>query len=354
MTDPTSSSDARARLGDAAEPLSAPAEIVVEAPPRWERLLEAAGGTGAPTPPSKSPAARGPISDPAAVALPWIRALVPLLLVMVYVGYKIAQTPPPEPRRPDIEVARSLTNVSRKTGTHRMDRETAALVDALNLRVQGRNWAGILNAVADAKPEIREHPGVKAYEAIARVETGESSPDLIALLIVLEREFEGDADRKDLVEYLRLARGIAMFRTEGNTANSLMRMTTEIRPMLASLAVTPRVVEFRIMLAERFERFARDEEAAGTGTFTNDELHLAAARQLYQQGLRWVVTREGWLKAQPIAPGKPSVVAERLLLSIRKVNAKLNGWAVPMTESDSSTWTGRRGDPVHDAPGGVW
>ena len=227
-------------------------------------------------------------------------------------------------------------------------------MEALNLRVAGRNWPGIINAVSLAPPEVRSHPVVQSFEAIARVESGEGSPDLLALLLALEAELKGDTQFESLVEYLQLARAVAQFRTQGNDADSLMRLVTELRPTLSAMPTTPRMVEFRLSLADRFERFGIQEETAAAGTFTNDQLRLATARQLYQQGLRWVVTREGWLKAIPIAPGKPTVVTEQLLMRIRTVNSKLNGWSVPMTESDSETWTGRRGDPIHDAPGGMW
>lgn len=350
MADPVTSPDPEPNHD--AQPRPAAAHIVVEAPPRWDRLLEAAGGASPPKA-QEAPAA-APFVDPAAMALPWIRALVPLVLVVVYVGYKITHAPPPEPRRPDIEVVRSLAGVSVKPVNTRMNSETQALVTALQTRVEGRNWSGIMNAVAIASPDAREHPVVQAYDAVARVETGEGGADLVALVRVLEQQLAGDEEREPLVNYLRLAQLIVAFREQGNSADSLLRLTGEKRPVLAALPTTARVVEFRLMLAERFERFGQAEEAEAAGTFTNDEVKLSTARQLYQQGLRWVVAREGWLSATPIAPGKPGVVVERLLLRLRTVNAKINGWSVPMTQSDSSTWTGRAGDPIHDAPGGTW
>lgn len=351
MADPTATSSS---APDGSDARPAAAEIVVEAPPRWERLLDSAGGAAQPSSPTNALGPTVPVGDPAAVALPWIRALLPVLLLVVYVGYKVTHGPPAEPRRPDVELVRSLTGVEHKPGRHRMDTETRTLVVALEARVDGRNWSGIMNAVATAPPEVREHPVVQAFDAIARVESGEGGPDLMALLIALERELAGDEDLAPQVEYLRLARLISMFRTQGTTPDGLLRLTSEMRPSLSVMRTTPRVVEFRLMLAERFERFGQDEEAAAAGTFTNDTLRLATARQLYQQGLRWIVTREGWLKATPIAPGKPAVVVERLLMRIEKLNRQINGWSVPMTESDSSTWTGKRGDPIHDAPGGTW
>src|SRR5690606_386080 len=115
---------------------------------------------------------------------------------------------------------------------------------------------------------------------------------------ILEPAFGSDSRQRPMRDYLRLMQAELIFRIHGGNAASLRSQTDRLRQLLADLPMTGPHLRIRMKLAERFERFAEDEERAG-GSYFRDRLRLRTARALYQQGLRWVTTREGWIAAQP-------------------------------------------------------
>ncbi len=337
-------------------PDSLPEESPVEAFPiprpedtSWDVVLARAGDRGSTT--------RVPLQpiEPAKFPLwagTWLRAAVPLLVILLYLGYRMATAPAPQVT-PDLIEHRNLTGVAPPVEDARMDAATRDLVARLEGMMAREDWPSILRTIEPLPSASAAHPAVRAFRAIARIETGESSRDLLEEVRLLEPAFASDPLKRPMRDYLRLMHADLIYRLDSGSPETLRAQTDRLRLLLADLPMTGRHLSLRLKLAERFERFGADEERAA-GSYFRDRLRLRTARALYQQGLRWVTTREGWINAQPISPGQPSIQVERLLHRIREMNKAINGYSLPYSGADRTTWSGREGDPVHDARGGAW
>jgi hypothetical protein len=329
----------------AAEMLPAPREEDTS----WEAVLARAGDRGS--------TARVPLQPAAPSKFPpwagsWLKAAVPVLVILLYVGFRMATTQQ-VPQSPDLVEHRPLTGVAPPVETAQMDSAARELVSRLEGMMAREDWPGILVTIGALDKELAAHPAVRAFRAIARVETGEGSRELLEEVRVLEPVFAGDSRQRPMRDYLRLMQAELIFRLHGGSAESLRIHTDRLRQLLADLPMTGPHLRIRMKLAERYERFGAEEEKAA-GSYFRDRLRLRTARALYQQGLRWVTTREGWLDAQPISPGQPAIQVERFTHRIRQMNKAINGYSLPYTGADRNTWTGRAGTPVHDAPNGTW
>jgi len=281
------------------------------------------------------------------------RAAVPIAVLVIYGLYKVS-TMERAPRGPmEIEDGGPLTAVDPALDRQSMDRETRALVARLETLAAQSDWDQVREAVAAAPERSREHPDVRAFRVIARVEGGEVSGEVMKELRALGPYYAADPDDRTMLDYLRLMEAELYLRLS-TTPDALLRNTDRFRQLVGrQAALTPRVLRTRVELAERYEAMG-DAEVEAAGRFMPDRVRLANARSLYQQGLRWVTTPEGWLELRPISTGKAVVVLERLLLRLREANAKFHGQKLPWTGADNTTWSGRKGDPPHDYPGGSW
>ncbi|MCB2155234.1 hypothetical protein KQI84_10125 [bacterium] len=285
----------------------------------------------------------------------WLRIAVPVLILGVYVTYKAAGWDFSSRRSPKLEEVDSLTGVERQQDElPPLDKPTRDLVGRLEALLAAKDWPAIRKAVAEAPKAAQERPEVEAFDLIAQVESGQSNPSLNKRIVDLEPYFSRKKSQEPMLNYLRLMRAEMLFRSSSNDPQALIRNMDEFRRLVADQPLTERVLLLRLKLAGRYELMgARVQEEAG-GVLRRDVLELTTARSLYQQGLRWVTTREGWMKLQPISPGKAAASIDRLITRMRSVNGQLHGPALPWENKDPETWTGKKGDPIHDYPGGTW
>jgi len=315
----------------------------------WDTVLSRAGDRGSaghvplePVEPSKFPPWAGS----------WLKAAVPILIILLYLGYRVGMTDR-GPVTPDLVEHQPLTGVAPPVEQTRMDTGTRELVSRLEGMMAREDWPGILTTLEGTQDDLLVQPPIRAFKAIARIETGEAGFSLLEEVRMLEPFFSSDPRHRPMREYLRLMQAELIIRLDGGSAERLRGQTDRLRQLLADLPMTGRHLRIRMRLAERFEEFGAAEERAA-GTYFRDRLRLRTARALYQQGLRWVTTREGWLQAQPISPGQPAIQVERFIHRIREMNKAINGYSLPYSGADRMTWSGRTGDPIHDAPGGAW
>ena len=270
-------------------------------------------------------------------------------------AYKAAAWDFSSRRGPKIQEVSSLTGVERQgVELPPMRAETRELVGRLEALLALRDWPGIGKAIAAAPGDMRKRPEVDAFDLIALVEGGESNPRLNQRIIALEPYFTHKKSQEPMLNYLRLMRAEILFRSSSTDPQALMRNMDEFRRLVADQPLTPRTVAFRIKLAGRYEMMGAQVQEEAGGLFRRDILELTTARGLYQQGLRWVTTQEGWMRLQPISSGKAGNVLDRLVTRLRDANGALHGPAMPWEDKDPKTWTGKKGDPIHDYPGGTW
>ncbi|MBI5153952.1 hypothetical protein HZA57_01840 [Candidatus Poribacteria bacterium] len=283
----------------------------------------------------------------------WIRPAVPVVILLVYAAYKLLGWEP-KPRAPrDAEPYASLSGVAAEVKKVPLDEQTKQLLAKLEGLYTRENWTQIRAVAASAPQDVRRHPAVRAFDAIARVHTGETSAEVMTEIRDLESYFASDPKQRAMLESLQLVHAEILFRVS-TSPDAMMRNTDRFRQLAGNAeSLTPQLLAFRVKLAERFEEMG-NQEAAGAGRFMKDRVQLTTARSLYQQGLRWVTTREGWLARQPLSSGKASAIVDRLVLHIREMNKEINGLAMPWGGGDRETWTGKAGDPIHDYPGGTW
>ena len=300
---------------------------------------------------------RGGGAKGAGAGMDWrsiMRYAIPAILLLVYLGYRFSQRAPSSGSSPGLSPAASLTGVERaRPDKLRLNAEAEEKVARLEALLGQGDWKGVQALVKGLPQEMKAHPIFHAFEAIARIESGESGIDLLRTVEKLEGTFYSDAKRKPLLDYLRMMRAELILQTCA-APESLLARTDMLRELvLSQSALTPRALRLRVKIAERYEALGR-ELADSTGRVFKDKITLINARSLFQQGLRMVVAPEGWLQAQPIHPGASATAVQRLLLQIREVNRQINGVSAPWSQTDRSTWTGQKGDPIHDYPGGKW
>jgi len=326
-----------------AEPADAPAA------PTWEAALQRAAR------PEESAIGGHSAPRPARTAAwqPWLRAAAPLLIVLAYLGWKAwSARDARDAAGPGVENVQTLSGVRPPEEKIRTDRATEDFLKTLESLREARRWGEVARAVAAAPPEIAGNPVVKAFGAVARSFEGAAIPR--EELRSLRTRLAGDSQRQALVDYLKIAEARTVLLRTRTPENMLANMDA-FRELLAGQPVlTPELLELRIQLASRFEELGDAEAEAARATFRKDRPRLVVARSFYQNGLRWVTTPDGWIDARPVAEGKAALVADRILDKLRTANEDYHGMAIPWGDRDASTWTGAKGDPVHDSPTGRW
>lgn len=288
----------------------------------------------------------------------WLKLLFPLLIVAGYVLFKVSSWERPLQRETALTVRDSpntLTGVRpAQEETLVLDRATREVVAKLEAFRNRNEWRQAKELVeAETREEVRKHPVVQGFHLLARTRLGERSRTIEDELVNVEGRLRPEIRRYgDLIHGLRLAR---IDQILSRTRNPIvLQQYTDLFTML--LERTPRDhydVSIRLKLAERYERAADDLAKEAKGIFRTDVVKTRQARSYYQIALRWIVAPDGWLDLVAISPAaRPEV--ERLVEKIRQTNRTIHGVSLPLTESDSNTWVGRRGTPIHDIPGGSY
>ncbi len=318
--------------------------------PSWEVVLRRAEEASSPPPEQSTDA---PARPNRAAWHAWGRAAVPLAIILLYGIYKIATHEPAQPDAPEIANVASLSGVKQDTEKIRMDKAAREFIARLETLKASENWKQIRTEIDNTAPEIREHPVVQAFDVIALIESGQRNGALLARIQTLRPKFADDRTQRGMLDYLNLMEAELLLNAS-RSPDMLTRNMDDFRQLIGGQEkLTPRLLDFRVRLADRFEQMG-DQEIKDAGNFRADQVKMLNGRSLYQQGLRWVTTRDGWLKAQPIDPGRAASTSQRLLLKIRDANQIIHGPVLPFGDKENTTWTGKRGDPVHDYPGGKW
>jgi hypothetical protein len=209
------------------------------------------------------------------------------------------------------------------------------------------DWQAVSKTItAEPRPEIRDHPVIQSFGVIAETRSGRRNGDLARQIKELESTLRPARDRyPDLFHQLELAY-VEQLLALSYTPENLSRNTDEILRRLGT--ATRRDVDIRIRTAATFEDVADRKMSAASGFMQKDPYAIQEARSIYQTGLRLLVTPDGWATLEPISPSANPAIA-RILEKIRAANRSIHGPALPFTDRDPETWSGKRGDPVHDA-----
>ena len=316
----------------------------------WETVLakaarheEEIGHTGVPSVPrSRSKAAQ------------WTRAALPLLILLFYGGYKLYTAQAGQSRADKVEDNRSLTGVKKDKPAVKLDEQSEAVAAQVESLIETERFEAARGEIARAPQSVRDNPVLRALDTIAAVEllTSRSASPLAAQrgqfnrdLKELQATFAEDSKRRPLYEYLLLAEAKLHADLVDDPRDAHLR-ANEIRRLLRRIERnTERVVEFRIELARDYLLYGNQLSEEAENLVGVDTETMRSARQLYQDGLRAATAVDGWQNLTPISDDA-RFVQRQLLERLQRANRALEGRA--------GTWTGREGDPVHDAPGGAW
>jgi hypothetical protein len=329
---------------------AAPERQSMEMEGEWEVLL-----TNPPAPPT-APFPEATPQAPSASWIPWVKALLPFAILLVYLGYKWSTSAPStdaaafDPRRDLVDA--ELPTPSTPSLNREERRALEKLINELNFAFQSRDWA-TLRAKSTAAPlRVQADHVVHAINLLADVAQGIRRGSMVRDIAQL-RPYLVERGESRLVSALDIAEARLIVHYS-RRAEDLMRQLPRLRVLLGDQpAVNQESLLLRVELARRFEAFA-DEEADAAGLLTADQVHLSNARTYYQQALRWLTTREGWLALQPIDSGVAAQLSQQVQVKLRRANQRFHGPSIPFTGYDSSTWSGINGEPLHDSPGGVW
>ncbi len=344
MTDP-SRQDQQKSEGDPPPPADLVARPTDES---WEQLLSRAS--------AQVQAEGEPPRTPPSPVVPWLKASVPLLVVLLYLAFKFGgdwkigggSRWPGMPMQPA-----SLTGVEpTRDEPLRLDKATREFVAELEPLVGERNYRAItrrIGSTTDAK--ITAHPVVRAFDAIARTHLGEKNLDLERRLAQLDSTLTpAEGDYPDLLRELRAARADQML-SRSASPDVLARNTDLVLQLLGPDSKTPYDVQVRLQASSLYEALGDKVVAEGRGIIRTDALKMREARVYYQTGLRFIVSSREWLQRTPVSPrAAPDV--ERITQKIRDTNSLINGISLPFTDGDSTTWSGKKDTPVHDNPAG--
>lgn len=346
MTDHEKSSEPKTEEPNSSSEENTSLEKVEDA--SWELLLER-------EPPPEDPSnGESQIITPS--WQPWLRASIPLIILLAYFCYKIAssesRTPPPD----QYKTATAITNTKPPELTPDLNREDKRalneLIGSLDLLQQSRSWKEMLTKIEQSKPDLQVNEAVQAFKIYAQVQTGNRNTELRQQIARL-RPYFTDQSNKKYLDILNYSDAKILY-SISSSQTALMRNNAELHELLSQQSTLTRdVLLLRLRLAERFEIYG-DEEFEASGSFRRDQLNLANARSYYQQAFRWVTTKEGWLELQPIDSSVTNSMIQRLRIKMVRANNRFHGPSIPFGDGDSDTWTGKRGDPIHDRPGGTW
>lgn len=312
---------------------------------RWEIVAE---GPPQPIPPPPPPGTPGRWKPR------WVFLLV---IIALFAGFWYGRMSLAPRAISEVEAPRSYTGIKPPEQESALSRETRQLVERLEALARENRWGEIRVATETASPALQEHPFVRAFRDVAVVRTRTAAdkarlPTVERELASLERRLKEDGAQAGLLDLLRLARADLILQ-RSRSEELLTRNTDELRRLVSRQPFTPAVIDLRLRLSQLYEFHGDRAFKEASGIISAEPLRMTAARSYFQMALRWVIAEDQWALLQPIS-AEARVASDRLLQKIRQANASIHGRALPFTQKDPETWTGKKGDPVHDAPGAAW
>jgi hypothetical protein len=231
-----------------------------------------------------------------------------------------------------------------------VDRQLREFIGKLEALAVRDEWSALVAAIErQPDPRFQKHPVVRALLGVAQSALGKRSHALEMELARLDEQLAGESsDYAPLVDAVRIAR-VQQILLRAGTAGVLEMNVDLFHTLLGTVAETPNEVRVRQRLAGQFETNADKLMEEAAGLIRSDAVLVREARVGYQNALRWIVLSSEWERLTPITPGAAADI-ERLIEKLRQANRVLHGPQLPFTSNDSSTWTGKQGDPIHTIP----
>lgn len=288
-------------------------------------------------------------SRPPTRPIEWAKLLFPVIVILLYIIGRMVSGVGSGPKSVQgVDEAKTLSGVSANAPSLKLTREAKAFLAEMETLVATDSWGEIAKRTANAPEAIRDHPVVRGFALLAKYRTQKGD-------VFLEREMTRVAallDAKGDFAALREQLDVAQARLILDRATSLdllLKNAETIQRLMEGTRPRPTVLDARVRIAQRYEKFADVRFEESKRVMGNDTAGLREARALHQTALRWIVLPEGWRTLTPYSESMRPHVA-RVVGKIQVANQAINSIALPFTDRDSSTWTGKKGDPIHDEP----
>lgn len=325
--------------------------LVVDQEGEWEVLLA--------DPPVQPPLEIPPpqaLIPPSDSIKSWVKIIFPIAVILVYLIYKMVSGGSDRESSVEFDERRDLVDVklppSSEEELKRQERKALEdLVSQLNFAFQARDYSAVQEKISAAPERLQKTEIVRTFGLLSRVQAGAREPSMNKEIAELRPYLTKEKDKR-LLAALDLAE--AKIILHHSSPEYILRHTPRLRALIGNApTLTQDVLQIRIQLALKFEEIA-DKEADEAGFISQDQVRLANARTYYQQALRWVTTKEGWLKLTPLDDGLSGQISNRIQVKLRRANERFHGPSLPFTNRDRTTWSGLSGEPLHDIPGGAW
>lgn len=294
------------------------------------------------------PAANGRRAGRAVV---WLKLLFPVIILAGYVGLKAWESLDGPSGGAYFSGLRkepeSLTGVAPdREEKISLSAEEKAFIARLETMVAEKRWKDVASTVASEEGEpFRDNLLVQALAVYARSRSGERNVSLeIEIKNALARLEPMRGRYPEIYHKLELAR-VDQTLSRSGTPEILSMNTDAIFQWLGKEAKTLHEVDTRINAARTFEGVGDKLAEQAKGYLRDDLLKLREAREYYRTGLRLLVTEKGWKTLEPLSPRTRPDIA-RIEEKIRAANRKIHGPALPFTENDPETWSGKKGGLV--------
>ncbi len=278
----------------------------------------------------------------------WTKLLFPLIVLLIYAGGQAFRgAMAPRPAKP-VDEARSLTGISPESDTLKLTKEGRILVTDLERLAARDDWAAVARRAGAAPPPLRDHVIVRGFALLSRARTGERGASLEREIASITSQIPRGGESGALREQLDMAHALSIL-DRCNSLELLMANAETLQRLAEGTQSRPSVLDVRVRVAKAYERHADQRTEASIKVTSNDIAGLREARGLYQTALRWLVDPSGWIALAPRSDSlRPHI--ERIVGKMQRANKALHPFDLPFTDQDRNTWTGRKGDPIHDAP----
>lgn len=287
---------------------------------------------------------------PATRPIEWAKLLFPVIVILLYIIGRMVSGIANGPKSTQgVDEAKTLSGVSANSPSLKLTKEAKAFLAEMETLAAADSWGEIAKRTANAPETIRDHPVVRGFALLAKYRTEKGSVFLEREIAQTSALLDAKGDFAALREQLDVAQA-RLILERATTLDLLMRNAESIQRLMEGTRPRPTVIEARVRIAQRYEQFAdaRFEESKRM-VRGNDTAGLREARALHQTALRWLVLPEGWRTLTPYSESMRAHVA-RVVGKIQVANEAINSIALPFTDRDSKTWTGKKGDPIHDEP----
>lgn len=278
----------------------------------------------------------------------WLKLVFPLLVLLAYVGAEALRGSATPARPKPVGEARSLTGLSENRDPLKLTREGRAFIAELEELASRDDWPAISRRTGAATAPLRDHVLVRGFALLARSKQGERGGPFEREIAAVSAQIPKTGDTAALREQLDLAQALSIL-DRCRSLDLLMANAETLQRLADGTQSRPSVLEVRVRVARTYERFGDERLESSIKVTSNDIPGLREARGLYQSSLRWLVEPSGWHALVPRSDSlKPHI--ERITGKMQRANKALHPFDLPFTDQDRNTWTGRRGDPIHDAP----